>query len=94
MFFQHLTGAMGWGLSEGQWPQLAMEGPVMNVLSQSRTLQQNHHQSSSGIAAGLGVAVECVWSFLQKSEYLQIPLCSKSLLCLWFKTHMGEGVNV
>ncbi len=40
LFYHCPTGAMGWGLSEGQWPQLAMEGPVMNVQRQSRTLQQ------------------------------------------------------
>lgn len=79
LFFQHLTCAMGWGLSEGQWPQLAMEGPVMNVHRQSRTLQQNHHQFRSCITARLGVSVECVWSYLCKREYLRVLLCYKSL---------------
>lgn len=51
---------MGRGLSEGQWPQLAMEGPVMNVHRQSRTLQQKPHQFSSRITARLGGTV--VWN--------------------------------
>lgn len=53
-FISAPTGAMGWGLSEGQWPQLTMEGPVMNVQRQSRTPQQKNHQFSSSITARLG----------------------------------------
>lgn len=78
---------MGRGLSEGQWPHLAMVGPVMNVQRQSRTLQQKHHQFS--ITAQLGGSV--VWNvfsvYVHKCEYLQIPLC------VFLKTHMGEGVK-
>lgn len=47
LFYWCPAGAAGCGLSEGQWPQLSMEGPVMNVQRQSRTLQQKQHQFSS-----------------------------------------------
>lgn len=34
------------GLSEGQWPQLTREGPVINVQRQSRTLQQKQEKKT------------------------------------------------
>lgn len=68
---------MGWGLSEGQWPQLAMEGPVMNVQRQSRTLQQKYHQFSSRITARLGGTV--LWNVFL---YMCANVCTYKFHCV------------
>lgn len=39
------------GLSEGQWPQLTREGPVINVQRQSRTLQQKQEKKKTDSVA-------------------------------------------
>lgn len=85
---------MGWGLSEGQWPQLAMEGPVMNVQRQSRTLQQNHHQFSSCITQRLVGTLMCnVSLYMCTRVYLQIPLCLKKVWVCVLKLKGGKGLK-
>lgn len=77
---------MGWGLSEGQWPQLAMEGPVMNVQRQSRTLQQKRHQFSSRITAQRGGrrkrTVECVFVYVRKMCVPRNSIEFKKVCCV------------
>lgn len=95
LFYRCPVGAMGWGLTEGQWPQLAMEGPVMNVQRQSRTLQQKHHQFSNSITARLGGTV--LWNVSLDTVLVHMCTykchCVKGSLCVHFATHMGEGVT-
>lgn len=96
LFYLCPGGAMGWGLSEGQWPQLAMEGPVMNVQRQSRTLQQKHHQFSSRFTARLGGVA--LWNVslctVCAHVYLQIPLCLGKFVCFESHSEWGKGYSI
>lgn len=88
---------MGWGLSEGQWPQLAMEVPVINVQRQSRTLQQKHHQFSNCITARLGGTVlwnVSLYTVLCACVYLQIPLCLRKFVCVFCNSYGGRGYRI
>lgn len=94
LFYQCPTGAMGWGLSEGQWPQLAMEGPVMNVHRQSRTLQQKHHQFSIRITARLGGTVlVSVYSMCANVSTYKFHCVKESLCVCVLKLIRGKGLK-
>lgn len=88
------------GLSEGQWPQLTREGPVINVQRQSRTLQQKQggkkNLDSVAISQHDWEKVHCGMCLCMCAQ-MCVPrnsiVLKKVCVRVCFKTHMGDGVK-
>lgn len=93
LFYQWPAGAVGWGLSEAQWPQLATEGLVMNVQRQSRTLQRKRHQFRIPICEELYCGIRL---YMCTDVRTQTFLCVKESLCVCvraLKLVCGKGLK-